>query len=313
MKKRRALACLMALCLLLGPLTGCQNQETPQEPAGQAAGSFTVVDMRGREITFDQAPKTIAALQASDVEVLYAIGAGDALVGVGEYCNYPAEAQEKAVLSSGGNTNIEQIVALAPDVLIIGDMAQTEEQVRQLTQAGVQVVMTNPRDIQGAYQAIELLGQVSGRDEQAAQLIQQMKSGFEAIRQKAKEGEPTVYFEISPLEYGLWAAGSATFMQELCEMVGAKNIFEDVEGWQQVSEEQVLERNPDVIFTVAMYAGEGPTPVDEICSRPGWQAVGAVRNGRVYQVDNDELTRPGPRLVDAAQALYGFLYEDAAA
>lgn len=313
MMKRRAVAYLAALGLLLVLFTGCQNQKSPQKPAGSEDVSFSVVDMRGREITFDEVPKTIAALQASDVEVLYAIGAGDSLVGVGEYCNYPAEAQEKAVLASGGNTNIEQIVALAPDVLIIGDMAQTEEQVRQLTQAGIQVVMTNPRDIEGAYQAIELLGQVSGRDEQARQLIEQMKSGFEEIRQKAKGSEPTVYFEISPLEYGLWAAGSATFMQELCEMVGAKNIFEDIEGWQQVSEEQVLERDPDVIFTVAMYAGEGPTPVDEICSRPGWQAVHAVQNGRVYQVDNDELTRPGPRLVDAAQTLYGLLYEETAA
>ncbi len=311
--KRRLFPALLALCLAAGLLSGCGQQNGTQGPAPVGDDSFSVVDMRGREVTFDHVPKTIAALQASDVEVLYAIGAGDQLMGVGEYCNYPADAQQKAVLASGGNTNIEQIISLAPDVLVVGKMAQTTQQVQQLTDAGIPVVMTDPQDIEGTYEAIQLMGRITGREKEARNLVDQMKDGFDVIRQKAHGGDLTVYFEVSPLEYGLWAAGGNTFMEELCDMLGARNIFSDIDGWQQVSEEQVLERDPDVIITVTMYAGEGPTPVEEIAARPGWQNVKAVQNGRIYQADNDELTRPGPRLVDAAEALYGFLYEDTAA
>ena len=118
----------------------------------------------------------------------------------------------------------------------------------------------------------------------------------------------TVYFEVSPLEYGLWTAGKGTFMDELAQMIGLKNAFEDVEGWAAISEEQVLERDPDYIVTISMYYGEGPTPVEEIMGREGWQELKAVKNEAVFNADSNEVSRPGPRLVDAAQALYDFVY-----
>ena len=113
---------------------------------------------------------------------------------------------------------------------------------------------------------------------------------------------------MSPLEWGLWTAGKGTFMDELAALCGLTNAFSDVEGWAQISEEQVLQRNPDYIVTVTMYYGEGPTPQEEIMSRAGWQDVTAVAQNQVFQADNDRMTRPGPRLMDAAQALYDFVY-----
>ena len=121
-----------------------------------------------------------------------------------------------------------------------------------------------------------------------------------------------------------WAAGSrrravehlrreakrllAVRRDELAALCGLTNAFSDVEGWAQISEEQVLQRNPDYIVTVTMYYGEGPTPQEEIMSRAGWQDVTAVAQNQVFQADNDRMTRPGPRLMDAAQALYDFVY-----
>jgi iron complex transport system substrate-binding protein len=97
-------------------------------------------------------------------------------------------------------------------------------------------------------------------------------------------------------------------MDELAAICGLENAFHDVSSWAAVSEEQVLARNPDYIVTTTMYFGEGPTPVEEIMGRTGWNMLSAVQEGRVFNADNDQITRPGPRLMDAARALHAFIY-----
>ena len=134
-----------------------------------------------------------------------------------------------------------------------------------------------------------------------------MKQTFDAVSENAGDGTKSIYFEVSPLEYGLWTAGSGTFMDEIATMLGLKNCFADVEGWAQISEEQVLERNPDYIVTISMYYGEGPTPEEEIMARPGWENVTAVKDQKILNLPDNELSRPGPRLADGAQALYDFV------
>ena len=131
---------------------------------------------------------------------------------------------------------------------------------------------------------------------------------FDEIKANAGDGTKTVYFEVSPLQYGLWTAGSGTFMDEIANMLGLTNCFADVTGWGEISEEQVLERNPDYIVTISMYYGEGPTPEEEILSRTGWENVTAVKDGKILNLQNNELSRPGPRLADGAKAMYDFVY-----
>lgn len=271
-----------------------------------AEGTLTVTDMTGREITLEGPASRIVALTASDVEILYAIGAGDALVGRGEYCNYPAEALEVTSVQSGYETNIEQILALEPDVVLMATMAQPVEQVQQLEDAGIRVIVSDAKDIAGVYEAIALIGAVTGHDAEAEALVKSMQDAFSRYEGREDTGK-SVYFEISPLQWGLWAAGKGTFMDEIAGMLGLTNIFADVEGWVEVSEEQVLARNPDYIVTTAMYYGEGPTPVEEIMSRAGWENIAAVQSGAVLNADNDEITRPGPRLVNAIEALDAFV------
>lgn len=288
------LLCLILIC----PVLGCAED-----------AAVTVTDMTGREITLDAPATRVVALTASDCEILYALGAGDTLVGRGEYCDYPEDVQAVASVQSGYETNVEQIIALEPQVVLMATMAQTKEQVEALEAAGVHVIVSDAQDIAGVYTAIELIGAVTGKNDEAAALIAGMKDSFAAIAAKAEgDGSKTVYFEVSPLEYGLWTAGKGTFMDELAQMIGLKNAFEDVDGWAAVSEEQVLERDPDYIVTISMYYGEGPTPVEEIMGREGWQELKAVKNEAVFNADSNEVSRPGPRLVDAAQALYDFVY-----
>ncbi len=303
MKLKKTLAILFAALLLLS-VAGA--------PAA-ADESFTVTDMTGREITFDKPVQKAVALSAADCEIIFALGAEEALVGRGEYCNYPAEAVDIPSVQSGYNTNIEQIIALEPDVLFMATMAQTTEQVEQLEKAGIRVVVSDAQDIAGIYTSIRLIGDVMGKKAEAEQIVSEMEDVFTEIRANRYDGSKTIYFEVSPLQWGLWTAGNGTFMNEVAEMIGLKNCFADVASWAEISEEQVLERNPDFIVTTTMYFGEGPTPEEEIMSRPGWENVTAVQNGDILNLPNDELTRPGPSLADGVQMLFDFVVESLAA
>ena len=273
-----------------------------------AEGGITVTDMTGREIALDGPAAKIVALTASDVEIIYALGAGDQLVGRGEYCDWPAEVLDKPVVKSGAETNLEEILALEPDVVIMATMAQTVDQVNALEEAGVKVIVSDAQNLEGVYTAITLIGQIIGKNDEAAVLVKEMQDTFDEIKAKAADSGKTIYFEVSPLEWGLWAAGKGTFMDELAGICGLTNAFADVDGWGAVSEEQVFEKDPDYIVTTSMYWGEGPTPVEEIMGRAGWDKLQAVQNNRIFNADSNEITRPGPRLMNAVEALYAFVY-----
>ena len=317
MNHRKILSVLLAALLLIGALFACapaatapEATATPAETATEAPKGVTVTDMTGREITLDEPATRVVALSAADCEVLYAVGAGDLIVGRGEYCDYPAEVLEIPAVQSGMETNIEQIIELKPQVLLMSTMAQTEDQIAQLEAAGIQVVVSDAQNIEGVYTAITMMGALTGHEAQAAEVVAGMKDTFASLAARAGELEgKSVYFEVSPLQYGLWTAGGGTFMDEISTMLGLKNVFADVTGWAQVSEEQVLEANPDIIVTIAMYFGEGQTPEEEILSRAGWQDITAVKNGDILNLQNNELSRPGPRIADGAQALFDFVKE----
>ena len=335
MKKTRVLALLLAIVMLFALLAGCAAKQEPaqqepaqtedtaaQQPEAEASAqeeepaeepetaepAVTLTDMTGREITLDEPATRIVALTPSDCEILYAIGAGDLLVGRGKYCDYPAEVLDIPAVESGSDANIEQIVELQPQVLIMSTMSQTDEQVQQLEAAGIHVVVSDAQDIDGVYTAINMIGELVGKQDEAASVMESMQKTFDEIKANAGDGTKTIYFEVSPLEYGLWTAGTGTFMDEIANMMGLKNCFSDVEGWAGISEEQVLERNPDYILTISMYYGEGPTPEEEIASRAGWENVTAVKNGKILNLQNNELSRPAPRLAEGAKALYDFVY-----
>ena len=295
MKTRNILSLLTALALAL------------TAPAAVAEG-LTLTDMADREIALESPATRVIALNPADCEILYALGAEDVLVGRGEYCNYPGDVTELPSVNSGAETNIEQILALEPQAIIMSKMAQTVEQVEALEAAGVRVIISDAQDLAGVYDAIAMLGELTGRQEAAAALAEEMQAGFDALREKAEVTGKTVYFEVSPLEWGLWTSGADTFLDELAQIVGLTNAFSDVTGWAEISQEQVLARDPDYIVTTAAYYGEGELPVDEIVAREGWQDLKAVKNGAVYNADADMTSRPGPRLLDAAQDLFDFVY-----
>ena len=314
MKRNKLLNMLLVLILVMSCLCGCgggsaESGDDGNQTGGEAA--ISVTDQKGRVIELSEPAKRVVALTASDCEIIYALGAEETLVGRGEYCTYPAEVTEVTMVASGSETNLEQIIALAPQVVLMNEMDQTEEQVNALEKAGIKVVVNDANNIEETYDSIEIIGTIVGKDAEAKAMVDSMKSAFAGMEaHKDIFAGKTVYFEVSPLEYGLWTAGPGSFMDEIATMMGLTNIFGDVDPWAQVSEEQVLQRNPDYIVSVAMYFGEGMTPVEEILSRPGWSNVTAIKNNDILNLQNDELSRPGPRLVDGAQLLFDMISEE---
>lgn len=273
------------------------------------AASVTVTDMHGREITLTEPASRIVVMQPSDCEILCAIGCEDMIVGRGQYVDYPESVLDVPVVQSGAETNVEEILALNPQVVLMNDMNQSEDQVRQLEENGVSVVVSSATDIEGVYYAVRMIGKLMGQEENAEAVVTDMQSTFNEIKEKSKAEGKTVYFEVSPLQWGLWTAGQGTFMDELAEICGLTNAFSDVNGWASISEEQVIARDPDYIVTISMYYGEGPTPVEEIMGREGWSDLKAVKNGNILNAESNTISRPGPRLKDAAIELYNFVYQ----
>ena len=264
----------------------------------------TITDMFGREVVLPENVTRIIALEPSDCEMLCALGCEDALVGRGKYCDYPASVLELPAVQSGKNTNLEEILALQPQVVVMSDMAHTQEQINLLEQNGVKVIGTDANSIEDVYANVRLLGEVMGKEAEAESVVAGMQATFADVAAKSEKTDKTIYFEVMPLEWGLWSAGRGTFMHEMAEICGMKNAFADIEGWQAVSQEQVIERNPDYIVLVT---GMGEAAPDEVKARDGWSEMTAIKNNAIYNADSYAMTRPAPRLAEAVVDLYNFL------
>lgn len=292
----------LVLILVVTLLPGCGQSSVADE-------KFSVTDSKGTVVVIEKIPEKIIALLPSDVEILYALGVQDKLVAVGEYANFPEDVKEKKKLGSGPNTNVEEIINLDPDIVFFGQMEQTEAMVEQLRQAGITVIVSNDQNIEDVYNTIEMMGRITGKSKDAQKIIEDMKAGFAELKEKAaKKDRVRAYIEVSPLQFGLWTCGKGTFIHELSEIVGIENVFAEIEGWGQISEEQVIAKNPDIILTTVGEDYGVEKPVEDILSRETWKGIKAVADGKVYMLDAEMTARPVPRLLDAARDMYRLVY-----
>ena len=299
---------VILLCLML--LAGCA-----QQGQGAAKKTVTVTDGLERTVEVPADCKRIVVLSAAEVEIVCELGAEDRLVGRGTYCNYPESVANIQAVGSGSETNPEEIIALTPDLVIMNTMDQSKDVVDLLEKSGIPTVLTTATDIEGVYHSIEIIGKALSLDEKAKSVIDSMKADFAKVPNLGELfGEnKTIYFEISPLEWGLWSAGGGTFYEQIAAAMGMENLFNDLDSWAQVSEEQVISRDPAVIVALTSKEILGKDPVEEICSREGWKDLSAVKDGLVVYYDADALSRPGPRLGKAAVGLAEMIAEIAEA
>jgi iron complex transport system substrate-binding protein len=281
-------------------------------PTRTPAQAQTITDDLGRTITLAATPERIVSLAPSVTEMLFAIGAGSQVVGNTKFCNYPPEAT--ALTEIGGfsakSISIEAIVELQPDLVIAGTASQLAV-IEQLAPFNIPAVVLAPASFNDVYTSIIRIGTLTGRTEAAEQLVNSMRTRVDTVLAKVAtipdSARPTVFWEV--FDDPLTTSSQTTFIGQMIELVGAKNIFADTdEDYPQVSVEAIIERNPQVILGSAR-AGQATT-TDTIRQRPGWMGIQAIREQRVYLFDSDIVSRPGPRLVDAIEAVATALYPD---
>lgn len=265
---------------------------------------LTIKDSNETEITFESEPQKIVSVAPNITELVYAIGAGDRLVGRTDYCDYPEEAQNVESIGTLYTPDIEKIISLEPDV-VIASTHFLEESEKQLTDLGIKVVVLyEEHDVTGVYTMIETLGDMLNLKENATKVVDEMKASIDETVAAVKDLEaPSVYYVVGYGESGDYTAGGDTFIGQLISMAGGKNIAQDVSGWSY-SLESLMEADPDIIVMPEYYK-------DDFMTADNYKDLTAVKNGKVYTIDENILSRQGNRNAEGMRELAMIFHPEA--
>ncbi len=265
---------------------------------------ISLVDDLGRTVVRSAPAQRIVSLAPSITETLFAIGAGDQIVGVTDYCNYPAEAVTKQHVGGVVNPNIETIVHLKPDLIVLSMEGNVREDFTKLTSFGIPVFVTNPRNLLGIYTSVGQLGILTGRTTNAAQLVKSLRLRADSIRAiVANEKKQTVMIFVSLQP--IIVVGQNTFLAELIGLAGGTNaVTKGTTTYPTYSREAVLKDNPDVLIFMSDVLTNS---ADLAQLFPEWTNLKAYRQRRVFRINPDIVARPGPRAIDGLEALHTLL------
>ncbi|TGE38141.1 ABC transporter substrate-binding protein [Desulfosporosinus fructosivorans] len=317
MSKKKSLALIaLILCFTLllagcGSTTPKANMPTDENLATPTTYPLTINDDSGSSVTLVAQPKRIVSLVPSATETLFALGLGDNVVAVTKWDNYPVGVQEKVdyAFEDSIRPNTEQILELEPDLIVMGLMGNDQKDIEAIRNLKIPVVTINPQTLVETYQTIEMFGKLTDSQEQAHKIVSGMKEKERVIVEKIGTIKDIdrlkVWIEV---DENLYTPGEGTFLNELLTKAGGKNIAVDVQGWGQFNSEQVIAKDPQVIFSTYGYYQKDA--VAKIIARKGWQNVQAVKNERVIELDSDMVTRTGPRIVDGLESIAKALYPE---
>ncbi|MCC7358942.1 MAG: cobalamin-binding protein [Anaerolineales bacterium] len=321
----------MSLLLSLGlalPLAACAPlptvvpTEAPTEapaptdtaaPAPTEDSTITVVDSLGREVTLTAPPQKIVSLAPSNTEILFALGAGDRLIGRDEFSDYPAEALDVPSIGSlYPSVNTEAVVALEPDLVLAAGITNPDD-VQKLADLGLTVFTTRiAGTIDDIYADITDVGTLIGKDEAAAALVAQMQARVAAVEAATANvtERPTVFYELDATDPSSpYTTGPGTFNDQLINLAGGENVGNlSTEMYFQISLEQLVAADPQIIVLgSSLYGGQTP---ELVAARDGWANISAVKTGKVYTFNDNLISRPGPRIVDGLEELAKLIHPE---
>ena len=283
---------------------------TPATPAATPRGAaypLTVRDDAGRSVTVAQRPVRIVSLAPSNTELLYALDLGDRVAGVDKFSNYPPAAQAKPKIGSYSAANLEQVVALEPDLILAAGITRPDV-LTALAGRGLATVVLNPTDLAGVLANITLLGQIADVGANATVLRGSLDARVAAVAERAKGAatKPRAFVELDPTQF--YSVGPKSFIDDLIARAGGTNIAADTgTPYPQLSQEQIIAKDPEVILLGD--GSQGVTP-ESVKGRAGWGGISAVKSGRIVVLDEDVFLRPGPRSVDALEQLLRYLHPE---
>jgi iron complex transport system substrate-binding protein len=292
---------VVLLSLLVGVTFGCQAEFTP--------GTYT--DDMGREVTINEVPQRIVSHVPSITEMLFALGVGERVVGVSDYCDYPEEARSKISVGNYFNPSIENIVALEPDLVLTDGHSEDIKQLDEL-EPPINYMVIDPRDIDGVFEDLELLGQVTGSEGEAEELIKGMQDSIAQVLALVEGApRPRVLFVIDATDLTFpWTAGQGSFIDAFITMAGGENIAAQAEGaWVQLSIEEIVNADPEIIILPAKH-GTAFTSPETLMEHPVWQGTTAVKEGGIFVIDDDLVSRSGPRIVQGLEELARIIHPE---
>lgn len=308
---------LLLLVLLTRPPTSAGAMERPvsslaalQPPAASPAprpDTVRLADDLGREIVLPGPARRVVSLVPAVTELLFAMGAGDRLVGRTRFDEHPPEARRVPSVGDGVRPSAELVVAREPDLVVLYAGAENRTALRELERAGLRVLAVRHDRLEDLERNLERLGRATGCEAEARHLRRTIRQGLRGVA-AATDTLPrrTVYYEVwgdPPI-----TVGAGSFLDTLISVAGGRNAFGDLPSPSpQVSLEAIARRRPDLV----LWAGPGDANLPPPAERPGWSAVDAVRTGSVRRVDVELLHRLGPRIPEAAAALAGAIHPDA--
>jgi iron complex transport system substrate-binding protein len=306
MVRKLASVCLMATLALSA--CGVAATRTPQ-----VATPTSLLDGLGGQATAERPAGRIVSLAPSNTEILFAVGAGPQVVGRDSFSDYPAEAKNVTDVGGGFTAlNMEMIVSAKPD-LVLASPLTPPEQVADLENVGLIVrLIPNPTTFDELYTNIQLVAALTGNEARGEAMVAALKGRVDAVTAQVSgvADNPLVYYELDATDpTAPYTSGPGTFVNLLIESAGGVNFGADLSGeWVQVSVEELLARQPDVIV-LGDYTYGGVTP-EKVRARAGWDALMAVQQDKVFTFDDNLVSRPGPRLVDGLEAMAKLLHPD---
>lgn len=299
---------LVALLTIALALTGCTAEWSPAESVEY------VFDDLGRLVAINGTPQRIVSLAPSNTEILFALGLGDKVVGVTDYCDYPTEALEREKVGGPYTPDAERIVALQPD-LVLADSINPIDVINSLEELGVTVFAIEATDLDDLLDDIRTVGEVTNQEAEAQALTAEMQTRIDAVTDETAGLLPDEQPRTLHIMWHdpIWTAGQDTFIDDVIELAGGVNIFYDLEGYQTVDIESVIVRDPEVILVTAM-GGTGGDTWGWVMNETKLAEVSARQNGRVYYVESNWIERAGPRIVLglelAAKCIHPEIFEE---
>ncbi|MCU1240223.1 MAG: hypothetical protein JWO71_949 [Candidatus Acidoferrum typicum] len=268
-----------------------------------------VTDEIGRIIRVPQSIERIVSLAPNLTETIYALGLQDHLVGDTDYCDFPAEAQQKTKVGGAVNPSIEAIAALHPDLVLVTKSLNRPETVQALADIGIPSYATDPHTVDAIIASIARLADMLGASDTGSALTADLEHQVSVLHERIASLSPRRVLFIVWTE-PLISIGNDTFIADALRHAGAVSVIDSSQNWPQINLEEVVRLQPEFLIFVESHSGATPHSADALAGLPGWRLLNAVRNRR-YATINDAINRPAPRLVSAVEDLARQLHPEA--